>query len=857
MNRLTLFTICLLTGTADFALSQDQPKTNALDALEMAAPDSLIVSKAKTPAALAPVKDFHLFDGEWKGHSGWGNDAVREEISGTIIRNGICTFEGDQFSYRVLKSDQRHALLVNSQTTNSPEHVLWIVERLEYVMFLRIAGIVTLSDDAAVIDVEFAHQLADSDPQSSTLEFWRIDPQRKKVVQQLENSLFDVNRHRLTGTPEQLIEAKQKVQQITLQLEQLDAAPELQSLTYQVVAARKEGKHDEAKLLEQQVAALSLPAASMATTATGSSDKTTQQDVSDRITDTQIELDSLTRSLGSGHPEVREIQQRLIFLRTLQSDNKSSAEASAKKMTASRTQLEKDRQSLLAEYDAAQQEAQKAASNLRRTSAQDSVTPDEVLSLQKQLRKTVTAAFNAQQKLQTVRLSIAERDLQILRLKQDRRKSLAAQVIERRMQQLLQDDELQWSISGHSTPQSQVPTVESIVTRRANDTRDQQAPTDPDLAGEWALVQASETDFMALKQDSLMSIKGNQLLLSRYGRQLKMRLQTNSNVSPKQIDLIEESDLLTRFTGIYKIEGDVLRITWAPINGSAPRPTKFLGEGSSMQIWKRISPLPVFDTPQELLTYFDFATQNDNPDLDNLVRLFTDEEANRFAGFLIASMGMMQRMIPLLMMADTDSEAPDLTTITAISALLRTAVAPNAPPECVQAFRDLTKPDFNFLSNQRQLSIPNKDAFSEKLRLAGQAVGDSRLFSVHLMRLAERMSNNPSESKKDKSKSDWLVTQEGDKAIAVNLAIVKEDNQLGDGQLHLVRMENTWKITRIIDDKSLTDLAATTMGPIIGTDENGNKVPLSSVFGALELSAQPTAIAPSVRAVEAPASGDN
>lgn len=434
MNRLTLLTICLLAGTTDFVLSQDEPRTNALDDLEMAAPDSPSVSKAKTPVALAPVKDFHLFDGEWKLHSATYQQRFSTGIKKGHIENGVCTIESDRFDYRVVKSDQRRAVLTGRENDSGQHRIFMIVERLEHVLFLTEAYLDSEPSDLGSADWESARY-------GMVMEFWRVDPQRKKVVQQLEDSLFDVNRHRITGTPDQLRDARQKVQQVTLQLEQLDAAPKLQSLTYQVVAARKEGKHEEAKLLEQQVAALSLPAASMFTPKTNSTDKTAPQDVSDRNTDMRVELNELTRNLGAQHPKVLEKKQRLNFLQHLKNENKSPDATSPQQIAASRLQLEKDRLRLLAEYDVAQQETQKAASDLRKTFAQDPIAPDEVLRLQKQLRKVVTAAFEVQQKLQTVRLSIAEIDLQGLRLKQDRRRSLASQVIERRMQQLLQDDE--------------------------------------------------------------------------------------------------------------------------------------------------------------------------------------------------------------------------------------------------------------------------------------------------------------------------------------------------------------------------------------------------------------------------------
>lgn len=850
--------------------------TKATEVVKAAQPDRPVVSEAKASAP-GNESEFHLFDGEWKLHSARyiEEDGSEENLGANSgrIHNGVCTVDDERLEYRVVKSDQRHAL-IETEGENGSERGYLIVERLEHVLFLKMAVISPATVDLATIDLELARKATDSASQSLVYEFWRIAPQRKKVVEQLESSLYDLNTLRQTGTSDQLEAATRKLREVTLQLEKLDTAPQIQSLTYQVLRARKAGKHDEANRLELHIPALSpddeaddgnvshnsnrpVPDAKAVLAAqTGFNDLETEQDLNLRMTDTRVELDNLKRNLGPQHPQIREAQDRLKFLQTLRSGARESGNNAPKQITTSRAQLEKERQSLLSKYDQAQQNARKAATDLRRNVTGDAATPDEALSMQKQLKQTVTAAFEIQQELQAIRLSIATLDLQQLRLKHDRRKTLADQVIERRMQQLLQDDELLWSqtkgLGGTTKPdQPQQLTKPEQVNAYQKATL-----TDPKLLGEWTLVQASESDFMALKPNSQLTVSGNRLQLSRYGQQLNMKLQTNTNLTPHQVSIVEMSDALTRFTGIYQIEEDVLTISWVPNDGMTPRPTKLLSQSGNTQIWARVQPLPIFKTPQELLSFFDSATKPDSPDFGMLMRLLTDDEADRFAGFLIASTGMMQRMMPLMMMAEqmggADDDGPDLATVTQISALLSRALVPNAPPECVQAFRDLTKPDVSFMTGQFQLPMTNIDAFSEKLRLAGRAVGDSRLFTVQLMNLLVQMSNDSEEEKKDKPKPDWLVTQDGDEAIAINRAISKQDTDLGGGKLHLQRIGSSWKIARMIDDESLAEIAASATGPIIGTDEDGNKVPISSLFGMTEASAPTMSATPSFRAIETP-----
>lgn len=463
--------------------------------------------------------------------------------------------------------------------------------------------------------------------------------------------------------------------------------------------------------------------------------------------------------------------------------------------------------------------------------AADPETPkDKLADADSQLRLKVQAAFEARWKLQEVRLQKMKAEIDQMASTHKRRKQLADSVIQRRMEELKNEDGLSWSQA-------------AIVSKTANgpeqaDLLESVTPTDPQLEGEWKLVTASGTDLLALKPDSRLQVADGTWRLSHVGRSQSQRVIVNTQVQPHQIDITDRSAFARVFTGIYKIDNDVLTIAWAAHDQPDSRPADFLNGESNIQVWKRVAALPKFASPEELLAYFDKACQGDHPDMETYVRVLTDDEATRFAGMLIASMGMMNRMMPFLMMAsqvdaeDNPGFPIQMASMTKISALLRVAVSRDASPQSIQAFEDFTKPDSSFLTGQYVPRTVDLEAFSEKLKLAGSAVGDPRTFAIQLMQLMEAMSSNSddSEKRKDKPKPEWVVSRDGDKAIAVNQNRSVDDKELASGKMELVRVDDTWKIAKIIDETNLTELASSVSGGLMGTDSNGNKIPLNSIF---------------------------
>lgn len=592
------------------------------------------------------------------------------------------------------------------------------------------------------------------------------------------------------------------------------------------------------------------------------------------------------------------------------------------------------RKSIEKSLRSAEEECLRAASRYRELASASKSTADEISAAESNLRSQVKAAFELRWQSQDLQLKQTKAEIARLETTHQRRKRLADQVIDRRMEELKTGDELSWTQSavdpkttpanvvdndfdslqgfwfglieyrnaesepvsvhiegnklsfypGDTTgtfelpgeqqfrlkltfPKLKLPARNHLGEYKLDDktltirvrsgvhtlslvlhrspvqgpadmaTSPTQTPSiakiDQRLNGDWKLV--SDVGTASLEPNTRLRVEDGQWTLRSIGRNREQRISVNTTTTPNQIDLSGQSAFSDVFSGIYKIENDVLTVAWAAFDGSSTRPTDFLSKDSNTQIWKRVPPLPTFATPEELLEYFGTG-QNGMADMEKSIDVLTDEEATRFAGVMIASAGMMNRMMPLLMMSaqmDDEQGVPaEMAMFSKISTLLQNAVSPSAPPQCVKAFNEFTKPDTSFLTGQSVARSTDADIFSEKLKLAGGAVGDPRAFTIQLMRFMEAVgAAKDSDKKEDIPDPDWVVSLDGDKAIAVNQSARPSDNEMSNSRLELVRVDDTWKISKFIDDKAMAELAKTFSGGLVGTDSNGNEVALSSVFG--------------------------
>ncbi len=457
------------------------------------------------------------------------------------------------------------------------------------------------------------------------------------------------------------------------------------------------------------------------------------------------------------------------------------------------------------------------------------VVPGRKNELHAELQEAVQTAFESRWQLQDVRLKLTAADLKTLQEKHQHRKGLAEKIIERRVEQLKNGDELSWTQAATETKVSNLSPEPAAIPQ-----------TDSELEGDWKLISAPEADLLTLKPNTRLRIMEGKWTLTYSGQKREMLFQLNTSTAPRQIDLRGLSSLQNNIEGIYQLEDNLLTIACAA--GVASRPTDFASPGLNIQVWKRVEPIPKFETPKQLLEFLTEASNPNSPDFEDYMQLYTDDEATRFAGMLAASMGMMNRVMPLIMMSNAmgadDNPPVDMTSMTRVSALLRDAVSPTAAPQCVQAFHELTKSDLSFLGSSASVKVTDPDVFSEKLKLAGGAVGDPRSFAAQLMMIMKDMDAAPDDSSDNGEKPEWVVTRSGDTAVAVKQS-KDEEGESSKETLELIRHGDTWKISSAIDRKTLAEMAPVMTGGMVGTDSEGNEVPLNSIFAEMSGGMEP------------------
>jgi hypothetical protein len=113
------------------------------------------------------------------------------------------------------------------------------------------------------------------------------------------------------------------------------------------------------------------------------------------------------------------------------------------------SQAHAERQIAVSTYNAAQQSSRQAALEYRAEAAQETPDPKALAELKQKLDSAVKAAFEALTNLQQVRIQIAQQDLAEVVAKHQRRRSLADKIIERRIEDLINGDDLEWAGQSH------------------------------------------------------------------------------------------------------------------------------------------------------------------------------------------------------------------------------------------------------------------------------------------------------------------------------------------------------------------------------------------------------------------------
>lgn len=164
-----------------------------------------------------------------------------------------------------------------------------------------------------------------------------------------------------------------------------------------------------------------------------------------------------------------------------------SVTARAKRSSEERLTLEAARRGFEEQLNASEEKARAAADRYREEAGHESPSKEELSRLRKELEAVVSESFKIQMLLQRTRLQIAELNLSDLQAKHARRESLAEDIIQRRVSDLIADDDLAWQSS--ETPEDESDNGSSMESSAAqDDDSDKEELAIPDFATPRELV---------------------------------------------------------------------------------------------------------------------------------------------------------------------------------------------------------------------------------------------------------------------------------------------------------------------------------------------------------------------------------
>lgn len=230
-------------------------------------------------------------------------------------------------------------------------------------------------------------------------EYWLVSPERKDVTQQLLRLNSQLSSSRAAGDAPKSMEVETSIARLNGRLHQLDVQPAVDSLTFMAIRAREKGDHVDAHNLE-------------------------------------IDAKELAR-----------MQQKLV------PDEPTDKSSGPVKQALERSALEEVRQALLSACETCEADTVSFAKEYRaavaarppENSKEAAAKQKKLTALEVKLKRSVALAFKAQGKLQDVKLQLAELDLADVRAKHKRRAGLAYKIIQRRIEQLKNDDPLSWN----------------------------------------------------------------------------------------------------------------------------------------------------------------------------------------------------------------------------------------------------------------------------------------------------------------------------------------------------------------------------------------------------------------------------
>lgn len=596
-------------------------------------------------------------------------------------------------------------------------------------------------------------------------EFFQVSPDRKDVTRQLIDLNSQLSASRAAGDARNSKEIDAGISRLNARLQQLDAQPMVDSLTFMAIRAREKGDHRSAQQYEIDA-----------------------RELADQLHQF-VPAEATARSSGAVN----------------QATKRSALEEEKQALLSACESCEADTVSLAKEYRAAV--AALSPENSQKAAAEQ----QELTALEIQLKRSVALAFETQSKLQGVKLQLAELDLAEIRARHERRSGLARQIIERRVADLMSGEDLEWS-QAKSTSKNTSPL--------------QQANTP--LTGAW-YGTVEGTIGQALSGPVFVTITDDKFVIEPGGVRGTIALTDSANCKialnfegipgPKLTGefrrdadrlVINCNSLIARLT---------LKLQLAPTATEQSRPIKL-----TQSVPTFATPQELVDFVNSINAD---ESQYGPATMELLFDLATDDEIKRFSGLMLRTTSMMQ-MVAGLGAAFGNSDGPDgnderqqmaafLQAVGRMNLIVDKYRHKNPAPEALAAFQEIAG-GLNLsmiFRNALPTAAIGADEYSQKLRLAAGVLDDPKLFVLELLK--EMQSLEATQASADggvsgsKVKPQWEVTVNGDTAHAVNVSAKPETsntlNLTGTTQsMDLVRVGDTWKISSLIPDRVIIEM---------------------------------------------------
>lgn len=392
-----------------------------------------------------------------------------------------------------------------------------------------------------------------------------------------------------------------------------------------------------------------------------------------------------------------------------------------------RLTLEAARREFEAQYARREEQAMEIVKQYREEAAQESPDPKKLTRLKTNLETVVTASLKNQLLLQKTRLRITELDLAELNSKYNRRESLSASIVARRVADLTSGEDLSWLTTAKKTAPDPFPETTGSQPNANEDAESAAEDLVPDFASPQELFDFLEKIRLETTTDRL---KGVRILL-------------------KMLD----KDELDRFAGAMMRTASML--------------------SSASTFAKSFRALSPNGENEEMIRIGDELTE-----FLNESRLKNPPSAAVVAANQISSSPMS-----FFMLAFSQGPGESQTSTDAVS-------------------------------------------YSKKLRTAAKVLKNPRQFVIGFLKLMAEFPGSRDEP--IMKPSDWQITIDGDKAVAVDQAMsTPQSSQLfSANRFELTKVGNTWKISSMISDEMILELQ---QGPTTSNSSKTEKPYASSI----------------------------